>query len=94
MLRILTDHTTPDAVVLRLAGNLRSEWVAELRRACDDLLHRGSAATSLTLDLSDVAFVDAAGLALCGELATRGVALVNCSLFTAQQLKGFADVEC
>jgi ABC-type transporter Mla MlaB component len=93
MFRIHTDDTTPDAIVLRLAGNLRSEWVVELRRACDDVLHRTGAGTTLTLDLSDVTFVDAAGVALCAELAARGVALVNCSLFTAQQLKGSTDVE-
>jgi anti-anti-sigma regulatory factor len=92
MLRILFDHTTPDAAVLRLAGQLRDRWVAELRQTCAGLLREGSGA-SLTLDLSDVTFMDRAGLALCGELASRGVSFVNYSLFTAEQLKGLADVE-
>lgn len=91
MLRIVHDHKTDGAVVLRLAGQIRGEWVAALRQACDDVL-REDAAPSLTLDFSDVAFMDAAGLVLCAELSARGVPLINCSLFAAQQLKGFADV--
>lgn len=91
MLRIVTDQTIAGELVFRLAGHLRNEWVAELRHACERVLQDD---TALTLDLSDVAFMDAAGLALCGELAARGVTLANCSVFTAEQLKGFADVEC
>ena len=94
MLRIVTDQTAAGDVVLRLAGHLRNEWVAELRHACERVLQDNAGRTSLTLDLSDVAFMDAAGLGFCGELAARGVTLANCSLFTAEQLKGLADVEC
>jgi anti-anti-sigma factor len=94
MLRIVTDQTDAGELVLKLAGHLRNEWVAELRHTCEQVLQDSTAHTPLTLDLSDVAFMDAAGLALCGELAARGVALANCSVFTAEQLKGFADVEC
>jgi anti-anti-sigma regulatory factor len=94
MLRIVIDQTAAGELVYRLAGHLRNEWVAELRHACERVLQNNTNRISLTLDLSDVAFMDAAGLALCGELASRGVALANCSLFTAAQLKGSADVEC
>jgi anti-anti-sigma regulatory factor len=94
MLRIVTDQTAAGELVFRLAGHLRNEWVAELRHACERVLQDDAARTALTLDLSDVAFMDAAGLALCGELAARGVAFANCSVFTAEQLRGFADVEC
>lgn len=94
MLRVVIDQTDAGSLVYRVAGHLRNEWVAELRLACERVLQDDANRIALTLDLSDVAFMDAAGLALCGELAARGVALANCSLFTAEQLKGSADAEC
>jgi anti-anti-sigma regulatory factor len=40
------------------------------------------------LDLAEVSFIDADGLALFRDLSTRHVALSNCSLFAAELLKG------
>jgi len=68
---------------LRLEGRLIGPWVAELRRACEPII---AFRRPLVLDLSDVVFVDAAGLDLVCALAQRGVAL-DCSGFVAEQLR-------
>jgi ABC-type transporter Mla MlaB component len=70
---------------LKLEGQVRGRWVDELRRACAEAL---VATGRLTLDLADVSFIDASGLALFHELAALGVAVSNCSLFAAELLKG------
>ena len=41
--------------------------------------------------LEDVSFIDAAGLALFRDLASRDVVVLNCSLFAAEQLKAVAN---
>jgi ABC-type transporter Mla MlaB component len=69
---------------LKLEGQVRGRWVDELRRACVEAL---AATGRLTLDLADVSFIDASGVALFQELAARGVALSKCSLFAAELLK-------
>jgi anti-anti-sigma regulatory factor len=74
--------------VLKLEGQVRGRWVEELRRACAELLATDGA--DLTFDLSDVSFIDAAGLSLFKALSVRGVTFANCSLFAAEQLKGLA----
>jgi hypothetical protein len=71
---------------LKLEGQVRGRWVDELRRVCDEVL--ASAPGRLALDLADVSFIDGAGLSLFEELAGRDVALTNCSMFAAAQLKG------
>jgi anti-anti-sigma factor len=89
MLKISRTQTNEPATVLKLEGQVRGQWVEELRRACSDGLSRGRGA--LTLDLADVSFIDAAGLALFRDLASRDVAFHNCSLFAAEQLKAVAN---
>jgi len=74
---------------LKLEGQIRGRWVEELRRVCFEML--ASQHDRLTLDLADVAFIDAVGLALFEELAERNVAFTNCSMFAAEQLKGVAN---
>jgi anti-anti-sigma factor len=87
MLKISRTETNEPATVLKLEGQVRGQWVEELRRACDQELSRGA----LMLDLADVSFIDAAGLALFRDLASRDVAFHNCSLFAAEQLKAVAN---
>jgi hypothetical protein len=48
------------------------------------MLGQGNA---LTLDMTDVSYVDAEGLALFRELRARRVQLRNCSALLAEQLK-------
>ncbi len=68
---------------LRLEGRLIGPWVAELRSACEPVV---ASRRPLVLDLSEVVFVDAAGLDLLCALGQRGVAL-DCSGFVAEQLR-------
>lgn len=91
MLRIsrTADEPTREPVKLVLDGQVAGRWVAELRRACLDILDDGSLdMIRLELDLSGVSFLDADGLALFRDLAGRGVLFTNCSPFTAELLKG------
>ena len=69
--------------VLTLEGQVAGQWVAELRRSCDEYL---GIARPLTIDLRDVTFIDRSGVAFFDEVYCH-VTLVNCSLFAAEQLK-------
>jgi anti-anti-sigma regulatory factor len=86
MLRITVVESSSDAVRLRVEGRVTGCWVEELRRTCD--LQALSDGIRLTLDLADVAFVDAAGIELLKELRIRCVTLLSPSSFVAEQLKG------
>ena len=88
MLRI-SQTVTPDkqTVLLRLEGQVSGQWVEELRRACSEHPDNGHR-SQLALDLAEVSFIDAAGVALFRELTSRRVRLTNCSPFAAEQLKG------
>jgi anti-anti-sigma regulatory factor len=85
MLRISCVESSDAAVTIRLEGQVRGPWVEELRRACEPLLARGS---DLILDLTEVSFIDLAGVALCRCLRDRKVAFLHCSPFVAEQLRG------
>jgi anti-anti-sigma factor len=89
MLRIARTGTEQTTTTLKLEGQVRGQWVEELRLACDDALDRRP--ESLVLDLADVSFIDTAGLDLFRELASRGIVFHNCSLFAAEQLKAVAN---
>jgi anti-anti-sigma regulatory factor len=86
VLKISIIETLDQAVTIRLEGQVRGLWVEELRRSCEPLLARGS---GLRLDLNDVSFVDMNGVALCRSLRHRNVAILHCSPFVAEQLKGY-----
>jgi anti-anti-sigma regulatory factor len=93
MLRISHEKTTNTGVVLQLEGQVRGQWVEELRRACDEALGDDPrSGIRLVLDLADVSFIDPEGLALFRALNTRRVVLTNCSPFAEEQLKEVADV--
>jgi anti-anti-sigma regulatory factor len=53
---------------------------------CEPLLATGA---RLTIDLSDVSFVDRDGIELFRSLRKHRVALANCSPFVAEQLKAW-----
>ena len=76
-----------DRILLRLEGDVRGEWVDELRRACDTPAANGHAAPRLVVDLRDVLFIDARGVLFFRELHARSAEFVHCSAFVAEQLK-------
>jgi ABC-type transporter Mla MlaB component len=88
MLRILQTTATGQTGLtierIALVGELRGEWVDEVDRTCRGLLSAGKA---LELDLSEVSFADAHGLALLRQLANARVPFVDCALFVAVQLE-------
>jgi anti-anti-sigma regulatory factor len=84
MLRITSIESGNHKVVLRLEGRVSGPWVSELGEACEKALSVDSA---LLLNLAEVSFLDNAGLHLLTRLQKRGVELVDCSMFVAEQLK-------
>ncbi len=86
MLKIGPVETVNETTKLRLEGRLIGPWVEELRRACDQVLTTGA---RLTLDLSDVSFLDRSGVELIRSLRNRNVALLSCSAFVGEQLRGW-----
>jgi anti-anti-sigma regulatory factor len=85
VLRIFQSTAIDGTVVLKLEGQVREQWVIELRRLSSELLLKSG--TRLVLDLALVSFIDADGLELFRELSSQRVDVTNCSLFAAQQLK-------
>jgi anti-anti-sigma regulatory factor len=86
MLKIGTIETGNGHTKLRLEGRVIGPWVEELRRACDQVFATGA---KLALDLSDVSFLDRSGVELIQSLRNRNVALLSCSAFVAEQLRGW-----
>ena len=85
MLRITVVESSKIAVTLRVEGRLTGAWVEELRTACN--VHTLPDEVRLSLELADVSFADAGGIALLRELRSRGAGLIRPSPFLAEQLK-------
>ncbi|HEY6846338.1 MAG TPA: hypothetical protein VI320_09015 [Terracidiphilus sp.] len=85
MLRITIVESSKIAVTLRIEGRITGPWVEELRTACN--VHTVPDDVQLSVDLADISFADAAGIALLRELRTRGVGLIRATPFLAEQLK-------
>jgi ABC-type transporter Mla MlaB component len=85
LLKISFSDTLGQEVTIRLEGQVSGPWVEELRRSCERLLLSGA---RLTLDMTDVSFIDKDGIALCQHLRTQQVALTHCSAFVVEQLRG------
>jgi hypothetical protein len=85
MLRVTVIQESGQLVTLRVEGDVKGRWVAELRGACEEVLSRDF---HLVLDLAAVSFVDLQGTALFAALRERDVDLVNASSFIAEQLGG------
>ncbi|MCI0533953.1 MAG: hypothetical protein L0Z50_01870, partial [Verrucomicrobiales bacterium] len=84
MLKISQLEPVNHGVTLRLEGHVVGPWVAELQKSCEEVLAEG---WSLKLNLADVQFTDAQGVALLASLRSRGVSLLECPPFAAEQLK-------
>ena len=84
MLKISQIKPVNHTVTLRLEGRVVGPWVTELQHSCEEVLTEGR---SLKLHLADVEFMDVQGVALLSSLRSRGVSLLECSPFAAEQLK-------
>jgi ABC-type transporter Mla MlaB component len=84
MLKISQAGTPNHSVTLKLEGRVVGPWVEELRRICEPLLAEDRA---LKLDLAEVSYVDAGGVAALNSFTSRGAELKNCSPFVEQQIK-------
>lgn len=84
MLKISEAGTPAHSVILKLEGRVIGPWVGELRRICEPLLAEDRV---LKLDLAEVSYVDAEGVAALNGFKARGVTLKNCSPFVEQQIK-------
>jgi hypothetical protein len=95
MLRITVVDLSESAVVLRVKGQITGSWVEELRRTCAAhafaahafVGHTFPDEVQLSLELSEVSFADAAGIALLKELWSRGADLIRPTPFIAEKLK-------
>jgi len=85
MLRITVVESSRIAVTLRAEGRITGPWVEELRAACD--VHTFADEVHLSLELADISFADAAGIALLRELRNGGVDLIRTTPFLTEQLK-------
>jgi hypothetical protein len=85
MLKIQLFDQQDGTVTLQLAGRVIGPWVTELSHSCERVLRHGG---TLSVDLGGVSFVDRRGVEFFKTLRGRRVALVNCSPFVAEQLKG------
>jgi hypothetical protein len=85
MLRITVVESSKNAVTLRAEGRITGPWVEELRTACK--VHTLLDQVQLSLELADISFADAAGIALLRELRNSGVRLICTAPFLAEQLK-------
>lgn len=83
LLRI-TRTTKDETVWLKLEGKIVGPWVEECRRAIEKESELG---TLLALDLSDVTFVDSAGVAFLRETIRKGVETSAHSSFITELLK-------
>lgn len=84
MLKISQIEPGSRSVTFCLEGRIVGPWVTELHRACEQVLGEGR---SLHLHLAEVEFMDARGVAVISSLRSRGVSLLDCPPFVAEQLK-------
>ena len=83
MLKISQTGNPNHAVTLKLEGRVAGPWVEELRRICEPLLAEDGV---LKLDLAEVSYADAEGVATLNNFKARGAKLKNCSPFVEQQI--------
>ena len=84
MLKI-SEHKHPNhTVTLRLEGRIVGPWVEELKQVCEPLVEKGG---QLALDLTDVGFVDEAGVITLANLSVQGAKLLNATPFVEAQFR-------
>lgn len=73
-------------MTLRVEGRIAGPWVEELRTTCN--VHSSPDPVQLHLDLEDVSFADAAGVAYLKELRDQGAGLFRISPFLTELFNG------
>jgi anti-anti-sigma regulatory factor len=89
MLRLTRIADRQPSQTIQLEGKLLAPWVDEVRQACAAGMDSSS---RISLDLSALTFVDAAGEGLLRDLIGRGLAVVACSGYVAELLRSKAGV--
>lgn len=82
MLRIERVNEESGKTTVRATGRLTGPWVAELDKTMSDY----PTGTPVVIDLTDVSFVDRAGIALLRMLRSRTDVKLRCSAFVAEQI--------
>jgi hypothetical protein len=85
MLRITVVESNALAVTLRVEGRIAGPWVEELRTTCN--VHNAPDPIQLHLELEDVSFADAEGIAYLKELRDQGVGLYHVSPFLREMFR-------
>ena len=75
MLRITIKSEDERRVELAVEGRIIGDWGAELQRECS---RHQTLGRIVTLDFSDVSFVDESGLTVLRRLRSSGTMIVNC----------------
>jgi len=89
MLRLSRIAGMHPAQTIKLEGKLLGPWVDEVRQVCAG---GTDPAGRISLDLSDLTFVDAAGEGLLLDLIARGIEVVACTSYVAELLRSRAGV--
>jgi hypothetical protein len=82
MLKITVSETDSSRRMIKLEGNLLSDWIDEVRRLFLDV----DECLSTGLDLSGLTFVDREGAELLLQLLRQGVRIESCSPFVGELL--------
>ena len=82
MLRIERTNEGSELTTFRATGRLTGPWVAEFEKA----LSNYAPDAPVVIDLTDVSFVDRAGIALLRMLKSRTQVTLRCSAFVAEQI--------
>ena len=89
MLKISDVSTGKKTTILQLEGRVIGPWVEELSQICEPLMSNNG---KLSLDLTEVSFVDEKAMLLLASLRSRGVKLLRATPFVEEQLRSAAPV--
>lgn len=83
MLRITQVNEDSDHVCLKVEGRVIGDWVSELDRTCGSCL---SQSRRVTLDLSDVSYIDRQGVEMLKRILGENVQLIGTTLLVQRLL--------
>jgi hypothetical protein len=89
MLRI-SEHRSPDRLVLKLEGRFLGEWVGEVD-ACWHAAAKSGEHASIWVDLTDVYLVDVAARALLARMHRAGVRFMTQGCEMPELVRGISE---